>query len=119
MALPDTYYADLLRGYQERRDFIIPVLEAAGLRPFTPHGAYYVMCDISDFGFPDDVSFARFLVEDIGIAVVPGSSFYGDAAAGRQQVRFAFPKRMETLRRAQPMLLGLRDRLPHAAARQS
>jgi aminotransferase len=107
MAMPDSYYADLCRSYQERRDFIVPVLREAGFRPYTPHGAYYVMCDISDFRFPTDTAFARFLVEDLGVAVVPGSSFYSDPARGVHQVRFAFPKRMETLRAVGPRLQRL------------
>ena len=65
-----------------------------------PDGAYYVMADISAFGYPNDVAFADFLVEEIGIAVVPGSSFYSEAERGSQQVRFAFCKRIETLEAA-------------------
>jgi aminotransferase len=58
------------------------------------------MCDIEQFGYPDDVSFATRLVKDVGLAVVPGSSFYSDPADGAQQVRFAFPKQASTLQRA-------------------
>ncbi|MBV9281473.1 MAG: aminotransferase, partial [Chloroflexi bacterium] len=61
-------------------------------------------------------SFARWLVSEVGLAVVPGSSFYSSSEAGRQQVRFAFPKRMETLRRAAGLLAGLRDRMSSTAA---
>jgi aspartate/methionine/tyrosine aminotransferase len=109
MSFPDTYYLQLEAGYRERRDFIIPELQAAGLRPFMPHGAYYVMCDISDFGIPSDVEFARRLVEEVGIACVPGSSFYSVPTRGAQQVRFAFPKRLDTLERAAVKLAKLRD----------
>ncbi len=114
MSFPESYYTRLEASYRERRDFIIPVLEASGLRPFVPRGAYYVMCDIADFEMSSDVEFARRLVEEIGIACVPGSSFYSVAARGDQQVRFAFPKRLETLERAAAKLMGLRDamRLP-------
>jgi aminotransferase len=104
VSLPDEYYEDLRRSYEERRDFIVSSLEAAGFRPFTPHGAYYAMCDISDFGFSDDVTFTRYLIEEVGVAVVPGSSFYSDPASGSHLVRFAFPKRMETLQRVVPRL---------------
>lgn len=98
--LPLIYYSDLCAAYLERRDFMMTVLSDAGFHPFMPHGAYYVMCDISGFNYPDDVEFARALIADLGIAVVPGSSFYSDPARGRQQVRFAFPKRRETLEAA-------------------
>jgi aminotransferase len=67
---------------------------------FKPAGAYYIMTDISRFGFRNDVEFARHLVETIGVAVVPGSSFYNDPADGARQVRFTFCKRDETLEAA-------------------
>lgn len=106
---PDSYYRELCNAYGQRRDFMVDVLRESGLRPFVPHGAYYVMCDISDFGFQDDVTFAQYLVRDVGVAVVPGSSFYSVPERGAQQVRFAFPKRMETLERVAPRLLGLKS----------
>lgn len=109
MAFPDQYYLELCSSYLQRRDFILDVLERAGLHPVTPHGAYYTMCDITDFGFSDDVAFAQFLVRDLGVAVVPGSSFYSVQERGEQQVRVAFPKRMETLERVAPRLLELRQ----------
>ena len=62
MSFPDSYYVQLEASYRERRDFIIPVLQAGGFRPFVPRGAYYVMCDISEFGMSSDVEFARYLV---------------------------------------------------------
>ena len=80
-----------------RRDHLIPALEAAGFKCFRPRGAYYVMTDISAFGFADDVEFVRYLVKEVGVAAVPGSSFYRDARDGSQQVRFAFCKKPETL----------------------
>jgi len=111
MTFADAYYTDLCSAYQARRDYLLPVLQDSGFNPCMPHGAYYTICDISDFGFSDDVSFARFLVEQVGVAVVPGSSFYSDPRRGAQQVRFAFPKRLETLERAAPRLLAVRDRI--------
>ncbi len=110
MSFPESYYRDLREAYRERRDLMMSILQQAGFRPFMPHGAYYVMCDISGFGWPDDVSFARDMVRDLGVAVVPGSSFYSDPSRGRQQVRFAFPKRLETLRAVAPRLRQLSDR---------
>lgn len=109
MAFPDAYFQQLRAEYQERRDFMIPALEECGLAPAAPHGAYYVMCDISRFHL-DDVTFARRLVEELGVAVVPGSSFYREGETGRSQIRVAFPKRMETLRRVIPRLAAIGPR---------
>jgi aspartate/methionine/tyrosine aminotransferase len=97
LSLPSTYYRDLADKYRSRRDHLIPSLEKAGFRCFRPQGAYYVMTDISAFGFKNDVEFAAHLVKDVGIACVPGSSFYKHAKDGAQQVRFAFCKKPETL----------------------
>ncbi len=112
LELPEDYYRRLARGYQERRDYLVPALEAAGFRAFAPRGAYYVMTDISAFGYADDVSFARALVADGGVAAVPGSSFYADAQAGRQRLRFHFARRRETLETAVGRLARLRVRPP-------
>jgi len=97
LSLPSEYYAKLAEGYRVRRDQLLPSLTSAGLQCFRPRGAYYVMTDISGFGFKDDVSFAKYLVQDIGVACVPGSSFYRDPRDGAKQVRFAFCKKPETL----------------------
>src|SRR6202521_1214426 len=74
LSLPSEYYAKLAGGYSGRRDHLIPALTAAGFKCFRPRGAYYVMTDISAFGFKDDVSFAKYLVQEIGVASVAGSS---------------------------------------------
>jgi len=108
LELPDAYYEGLAAGYRERRDFLLPALEAAGFRTFRPRGAYYVMTDISAFGAPDDVTFARGLVSGVGVAAVPGSSFYADPAAGRARLRFHFARRRETLEGAVERLGRLR-----------
>jgi aspartate/methionine/tyrosine aminotransferase len=110
LSLPAEYYAKLAEGYRVRRDRLIPALEAAGFRCFRPRGAYYVMTDISGFGFDDDVSFTKYLIQEIGVAAVPGSSFYRDARDGARQVRFAFCKKMETLDAATEKLGKLRGR---------
>jgi aspartate/methionine/tyrosine aminotransferase len=110
LSLPDTYYQHLAQGYRERRDFLVPALRNAGFEPFQPHGAYDVLTDISGFGFRDDVTFARHLVDTIGVAAVPGSSFYSDPAAGSQRLRFHFARRRETLEAAVARLAKLRDR---------
>jgi aspartate/methionine/tyrosine aminotransferase len=108
LSLPPEYYEHLRTDYQARRDLLLPALDSAGLRTFRPDGAYYVMTDISEFGFPDDVEFARFLVREVGIACVPGSSFFRDPADGAHLVRFCFCKRDETL-------LGAAERLQRLA----
>jgi len=106
--LPDSYYQRLAETYRVKRDRMLGILENAGFQCFRPRGAYYVMTDISRFGFPDDVAFARDLAQRIGIAVVPGSSFYNDAADGARQVRFTFCKKEETLAAAAERLSRLR-----------
>jgi aspartate/methionine/tyrosine aminotransferase len=110
LSLPEEYYAKLAEGYRVRRDHLMPALTAAGFKCFRPRGAYYVMTDISAFAFKDDVSFAKYLVQEIGVASVPGSSFYRDPRDGARQVRFAFCKRAETLDEAGRRLAKLRRR---------
>ena len=97
LQLPRSYYLELATMYQSRRDQLIPALQQAGFRCFRPRGAYYVMTDISGFRFADDVSFIRHLITDVGVAAIPGSSFYLDPNDGAQQIRFAFCKRHETV----------------------
>jgi aspartate/methionine/tyrosine aminotransferase len=97
LSLPESYYQNLAEGYRKRRDRLIPALTEAGFPCFIPRGAYYVMTDIRRFGFADDLAFTQHLVREIGVAAVPGSSFYRDPRDGAQQVRFAFCKRDETL----------------------
>jgi len=95
LRFPRQYYADLAAMYQRKRDRLLGILRDAGFRPITPYGAYYIMADIGAFG-SDDVAFTQFLVKDIGVATVPGSSFFHDPARGRRYIRFAYPKREET-----------------------
>jgi len=114
LALPQAYYQRLAGDYRARRDRLLPALRQAGFEAYTPRGAYYVMTDIGGFGFADDMAFASHLVHDIGVAVVPGSSFYSDARDGARQVRFAFCKRPETLDEAASRLMKLRAKTPHA-----
>ena len=93
-----------------KRDRLLGILTKAGFGCFKPSGAYYIMTDISGFGFADDVSFARYLVEKIGVAVVPGSSFYDNPAMGAKQVRFTFCKKESTLAAAAAKLANVRPR---------
>jgi aminotransferase len=111
LSLPAAYYRELAERYRTRRDHLIPALEKAGFVCYRPRGAYYVMTDISSFGFANDVEFASHLVKEIGIACVPGSSFYKHPKDGSQQVRFAFCKKPETLDEAARRLEKLRPRL--------
>jgi aspartate/methionine/tyrosine aminotransferase len=97
---PDSYYEKLSSEYQKRRDFLLERLGEAGFRCFRPSGSYYIMADISGFGFADDVSFVRHLVESPGVAAVPGSSFFADSNAGNALIRFCFCKKYETLEQA-------------------
>ncbi len=97
LRLPESYYRKLASDYSARRDRFLPSLEKAGFRCYYPHGAYYIMTDISGFGFANDVEFTRFLIEKVGVAAVPGSSFYSQPERGSQQVRFCYSKRDETL----------------------
>jgi aspartate/methionine/tyrosine aminotransferase len=110
LALSTDYYRKLADGYRARRDRLMPVLEEVGFRCFKPRGAYYVMTDISAFGYSDDVSFAQYLIKEIGVATVPGSSFYNDPRDGARQVRFAFCKRDQTLDEAAQRLRKLKAR---------
>ncbi|HEX7473783.1 MAG TPA: aminotransferase class I/II-fold pyridoxal phosphate-dependent enzyme [Candidatus Limnocylindrales bacterium] len=100
LGFPPSYYAALQAAYLERRETLMSALDAAGFRTFRPDGAYYVMTDISGLTDLDDVTFARRLIVDPGVAGVPGSSFYSRPELGRTKVRFAFPKRLETLEAA-------------------
>ena len=107
---PDSYYAQLAADYLQRRDRLLGILTSAGFKCFKPQGAYYIMTDISGFGFANDVEFARYLVKEIGVAAVPGSSFYHNPADGAQQLRFTFCKKESTLAAAETRLGKLRSR---------
>jgi len=109
--LPESYYGDLQKEYQKKRDFIVPVLQDAGFKCDSPEGAYYVMSDISDFNFKDDIEFTKHLIREIGVAVVPGSSFYHDKNLGRSQIRFCFCKKDETLEAAAERLQKLKTKI--------
>ena len=113
---PQSYYDKLAHSYSAKRERLLKILTSAGFTVFKPRGAYYIMTDISRFADPDparfpagtkDVRFAKYLVEKIGVAVVPGSSFYNDARDGASQVRFTFCKKEETLAAAEERLSKL------------
>ncbi|HNB74146.1 MAG TPA: aminotransferase class I/II-fold pyridoxal phosphate-dependent enzyme [Acidobacteriota bacterium] len=108
MAFPDSYYQKMLAEYRERREVLLGYLEQAGFAFSAPEGAYYVMTDIAGLGWNHDLEFTNWLVKDIGVAVVPGSSFYAPPEDGRTKVRFMFAKKTETLHQAGERLLKLR-----------
>ena len=110
LRLPEAYFTTLAATYRERRDRLMAILTSAGFHCYEPRGAYYIMTDVSAFGFADDVAFARHLVTSIGVASVPGSSFYREPSAGRTQLRFTFCKKKETLDAAEVRLAQLQVR---------
>jgi aspartate/methionine/tyrosine aminotransferase len=111
LGLPDRYYVDLRTAYQARRDVLHACLERAGFPAARPRGAYYILTDVAHFleehGLPDDTAFAMYLVKEVGVATVPGSSFYAHAELGRTRLRFCFPKTEEVLREAGERLCAL------------
>ena len=113
LEMPDAYYAHLAEIYAAKRDLFLGGLRAAGLTFTEPEGAYYVMVDVSEFGAPDDVAFCEWLARDVGVAAVPGSSFFREPV--NHLIRFHFAKREDTLREAIARLAKLREK---AAARR-
>jgi aminotransferase len=106
LELPDGYYRDLQRLYTEKRNIFLQYLDAAGLRYTEPEGAYYVMIDISEFGWGDDIAFCEWMAREIGVAAVPGSSFFHEPV--NHLVRLHFAKKPETLESAGERLLKLK-----------
>ncbi len=107
LSMPAESYRALAADYQARRDLMLDILGRHGFATYQPGGAYYVMVDVAKFGFSSDTEFALHLVKDIGVATVPGSSFYSDPASAPQTVRFCFSKRTETLQEADRRLAAL------------
>lgn len=107
MQLPVSYYEELAKLYVQKRDTILHTLDRVGISYFVPEGAYYVLADISRFGYKTDIEFAQYLVKEIGVAVVPGSSFFSQPEAGKDFIRFCFSKKPETLEAASARLLKL------------
>jgi aminotransferase len=110
MKFPESYYIQLAQDYNARRDTMLSILDEVGIDYFKPKGAYYVFCDISKYGFKNDVAFTEFLVKEIGVADVPGSSFFRPGELGSKYVRFCFAKKPETLQAAKERLLKLKER---------
>lgn len=108
LRFPDSYYGGLRELYSGKRDLFLSCLERAGLPHIRPDGAYYAMVDIRGFGASSDAAFCEWLAREVGVAAVPGSSFFSGSVA--DFIRFHFAKRDETLREAGARLAGLRER---------
>lgn len=108
LEFPDTYYRSLRNDYQHRRDLFLRRLDEAGLSYTTPEGAYYVMVDIAPFGWTDDTAFCEWLTREIGVAAVPGSSFFAEPVY--RYIRLHFAKKKETLEEAGRRLCRLREK---------
>jgi len=108
LGFPDSYYLELQALYEEKRRCLLGYLDQAGLSYTRPQGAYYVLVDIREFGWEDDVLFAEWLAREVGVAGVPGSSFFREPV--NHLIRFHFAKRTETLAAAGERLLKLREK---------
>ena len=112
---PDGYYRDLQALYTEKRTIFLKYLDDAGLTYTRPAGAYYVMVDIAEFGWESDVTFCEWMAREVGVAAVPGSTFFREPVSNL--VRFHFAKRKETLVAAGERLMKLRERAKSAVRR--
>lgn len=108
LELPDSYYDSLVALYTRKRDLFLAGLRAAGLKFTEPEGAYYVMVDVSEFGVTDDTAFCEWLAREVGVAAVPGSSFFHEPV--HHLIRFHFAKREDTLAEAVRRLGRLREK---------
>ena len=108
LEFPDAYYTQLAADYTHRRDLFLRYLDRLGLPYAMPEGAYYVLVDISPFGYASDTDFCLWLAKEIGVAAVPGSSFFREPV--NHLIRFHFAKREETLIAAGERLLRLREK---------
>lgn len=104
LSLPDAYYADLSGHYQRRRDLLMAALDRCGFTLSRPRGAYYVMASAESLGYSDDLLLSRYLIENIGVAAVPGGSFFSRKGLGKRFIRFCFCKKYETLEEAGRLL---------------
>jgi aminotransferase len=107
LSMPDRFYLQLAVDYQSKRNLMVEILRRHGFESVMPGGAYYVMAGVSRFGFESDSAFAHYLVKEVGVATVPGSSFYADPSTAPQMLRFCFSKLDETLHEADRRLARL------------
>ena len=105
------YFNHLSMDYRSRRAVLVEALSEAGFDFAVPEGAYYILADFSKLSDKDDVAFAKWMTQEVGVATVPGSSFYHERSLGKSLVRFAFCKKFETLRRAAGRLETLKAHL--------
>ena len=111
LAMPESFYAESMVAYHQRRALIMEILTRVGFQANTPQGAYYIMADYSQLPVPQaslpPMEFAYFMAEEVGVAVVPGDSFYSLPGYGRSTIRFAYPKKLTTLEKAGERLMKL------------
>jgi aspartate/methionine/tyrosine aminotransferase len=107
LELPEAYYRSLLNTYAEKRGVFLKSLDEAGLAYVIPQGAYYVLVDVSEFKAKDDIAFCEWLAQSLGVAAVPGSSFFHEPT--HHLIRFHFAKKTESLEEAGKRLLGIRE----------
>ncbi|HUO05746.1 MAG TPA: aminotransferase class I/II-fold pyridoxal phosphate-dependent enzyme [Candidatus Binataceae bacterium] len=111
LRLPESFYAELTAMYSRKREILFDALVGAGLKCTKPAGAYYIIADTGDLGFKDDLQAADFLLDEVGVAAVPGSSFYRHPDLGRRKIRFTFSKSDKTLAAAAARLATLKEKL--------
>jgi aspartate/methionine/tyrosine aminotransferase len=111
LRLPESFYAELAAMYESKRARLLEALSGAGLKCRAPQGAYYIMADIAHLGFADDLAAAEFMLDEVGVAAVPGSSFYHHAELGRRMLRFTFSKSDTTIAAAAERLRSLDRKL--------
>ena len=109
LRFPDSYYKDLQEKYTRKRDLFLRGLESIGLKHTVPEGAYYILIDISEFGFDSDLEFAEILAQKVGVGAVPGSSFFKEKE--NRFVRLHFAKKDETLNEALNRLSDIRKKI--------
>ena len=113
LGMPAAYYRRLRSRYEKSREFLFNLLVETGFRPFMPKGAYYIMAGIGDLmkklDIRDDFSFSKKLIEMTGVATVPGTSFYSSLGKGRDQIRFCFCKKQQTLDNVKKGLMRLKN----------
>ncbi len=108
VSIGDEFYVALQKEYDERRTMMLSMLDEIGISYFKPEGAYYVFCDIAGFNFKDDIAMTKHLVKNVGVAVVPGSSFFADSPYKGNYIRFCFSRTQETLEAARERLQAIK-----------
>jgi aminotransferase len=109
LQFPASYYDSLAALYAEKRDIFIKGLKTAGIRHIEPEGAYYVLADISEYGYESDLDFCETLAREVGVGAVPGSSFFREPV--NHLIRFHFAKKKETLYEALNRLESMRQKM--------